>query len=544
MQSWLTLEIDGRSYRVENAEVTRRTLADYLCELGLGSEGAYSDLKPWFGGATVVMIDPDSKGRASYRTIDSSILLLAQTAGRKFITPEGILRVLSTEASEGDDLHPILRAISSAGPLDCGQTGRNNVLAAIFEGYYRRDLERTGQVLNQLDNCLSRSADYRAMGVAATRAFTAAQRKWEIADQKTPEITQEEAHAIRLIDAFDDPYSEILTERAKQPPSIAYVDPKKRRFYRPGTLIELLKLLSQYPNSDLISGGTDMGRQSLRGEIEWHSLISTESITELRAIIFEPDHWEIGSAAPITDIEERLGERVPALGKIIRRFGSRAVRNRATLGGYLATAHPAGELAPLLMALDAQIRLVSLSGERDVPASGFFDTPDADTVLRDGEVIKSVIIPRHNRKEVMAARRYAVRFCDVYKSAPLRTMAHGIVTGGFAVELDKEGIIRKAWLAYSGATTRPVRARRVEAVLAGHPWEEATIMGVLPALNQELALIDDDYASAVYRKQLIITLFQKFFYQHPQPDEAPIHLGAQEEYLKGTTTFLQESQPD
>ena len=104
----------------------------------------------------------------------------------------------------------------------------------------------------------------------------------------------------------------------------------------------------------------------------------------------------------------------------MRRFGSRAVRNRATLGGYLATAWETGQLTPLLMALNARVTLLSEDGERDAPISKFY-TEGGGTILTTDEVIRSIIIPRHT-ESTLSDRGITTRLCDTYTVAPRRTL--------------------------------------------------------------------------------------------------------------------------
>src|SRR5208283_939396 len=93
---------------------------------------------------------------------------------------------------------------------------------------------------------------------------------------------------------------------------------------------------------------------------------------ELREITCGDSHWRIGAAATLTQIEEKLAAEYPALADMLRVFGSRQIRNRATLGGNLATASPIGDSAPVLLALDASVVLAGAEGERALPIDQFF----------------------------------------------------------------------------------------------------------------------------------------------------------------------------
>src|SRR6185312_7410423 len=84
----------------------------------------------------------------------------------------------------------------------------------------------------------------------------------------------------------------------------------------------------------------------------------------------------IGAGLPLTHVAERLEhacpEAAPALAQLWPLFSSRLIRNRATLGGNLGTASPIGDSPPVLLALDAELRLISARGERRLPLQQFF----------------------------------------------------------------------------------------------------------------------------------------------------------------------------
>ena len=68
---------------------------------------------------------------------------------------------------------------------------------------------------------------------------------------------------------------------------------------------------------------------------------------------------EIGAALTLSEVEQRLGGRVPLLDALIPQFASPLIRNRATVGGNLGTASPIGDVTPALLALGARVVLAS-----------------------------------------------------------------------------------------------------------------------------------------------------------------------------------------
>ncbi|MCP5540557.1 MAG: FAD binding domain-containing protein [Akkermansiaceae bacterium] len=541
MQSWFTFELDGRTHRVEG-EAVNRTLAAYLDGQGVGFERRFREPDPRLGGACLVTLDLDGFGRNAYRTVDAGLILLPAAAGRRFWTSEGLWRRKEGGGGAAATEHPVIAAINRRPELECAWSTRANAIAALFEGYYRRDLNQIGQMPEQFDACLSRTIDYESLRQAGLEVFGESRRRWHEASLRARVQGMEEALQHGRVDVHGDDFSALMTAGDAPPAEFAYVDAAKRRYYRPHTLVDLVKLVAHYPEAKIAGAGGGLALRTRVNAGTWPEIIATEGVPELRSITPHDDHWEIGAAAPLTSLAEVTGRFNPALAKMLRRYGSRPLRNRATLGGYLAAREGDGELAPVLMALDARVLLVSMEGERDVPVAGFFEKPGAP-VLRRGEIVASIILPKFSG-EVLAKRGCRVRFCDAYKSAPRRENFPASVTAGFAVEIDAGGAVTRAWIAYSGLGPHPVRARQAEEALRGKVWSEESVISLLSGLSQEVRLPEEAPGAAGggdrdYRRQLVITMLQKFFYQHPNPDGPPIELGAIGEFVRPSRPFFQ-----
>ncbi|MCB1230031.1 MAG: FAD binding domain-containing protein [Verrucomicrobiae bacterium] len=539
MQSSFTFELDGESLRVDG-EPVHRNLADFLHSRGFGRESRFRNPDPWLGGAPLILLDMDGRGRPALRSVDAALIPLPAIAGRQLWSAEGIV----LRASRGE-IHPAFALLDSHPELECSWAGRARILTALFEGYYRSDLQVVGQLNDQLDGCLSRTAHYIALREVAEELFAEAQQQRHEAQLSAQSQGREVEFEQGRVDIFGDEFSALLAGEMPEPEDFSYVDPEKRRFYRPQTIIDLAKLLAQFPKAVIVGGSAGLLNPENRND--WDCLISTEGVGDLRALYDKGDRWDIGAAAPLTSINELIGKTYPAFGKALRRFATRPIRNRITLGGCLAAARHDDELAPVLIALDAQVRAISLEGEREIPVARFFEGK-GKTNLRPSEVIADILLPRFTG-EALKERGCRTRFCDTYKAAPRRELSSGSVSAGFAVELDDAGKIAHAWIAYGGLADRTYRARETETALVGKPWSEDTIFGSLSQLTREIQNAPGarDLATALpqgeidYRRQLIITLLQKFYYQHPKADGPPVELGVTSEMLQPNRRFFQPS---
>lgn len=523
MQSWFSFELDGEPCRVESDD-THLSLASFLSRLD-PCFASFAHHNAWHNSKLVVLGDIENDSHR-FRVADAGLLMMPMLAGRQVWTPEGI------RTAEPD--HPVNLALRD-GNFESGAERLDGLIALMFEGYYRPDLRRQGQTADQFDAIITRTANIPAIREAAAQVFASTEQLRHEAAQKAEKSGQESTVWTGKKDIFGDRFTRSLFQ-IKERPTLNYVDSSKRRFYRPGTLVELMKLKREYPEARLVAGGT--GLATLGKSVEFPNLISLEGVKELNEIIVTEDAWEIGASISLTQIAEKLGREIQPFNKALRRFASRAIRNRATLGGYLATAWSAGQLSPLLIALNSRVILLSDDGERDAPISQFY-REDGGSILMPGEIIRSIIIPRANAG-ILAARGITSRLCDTYTAAPRRTLSQPYATGAFALEL-RDSIVAKAWIAYSGIGKSPIRAREAEDALAGKPWNESSLFTVLPILNQTMAVDDSEEndATADYRKQLIVTFFQKFYYQHPTPDSVrPISLTATSEFAKLDQPFF------
>ena len=381
---------------------------------------------------------------------------------------------------------------------------------------------------------VTRTANVPAIRETAIQVFASTEQLRHEAARRAERSGDESTVWTGKKDIFGDRFTRQLFRLPEARP-LHYVDRDKRRFFRPDNLVELLRLKREYPDAVFVAGGTGL---ALHGSESpgMRDLISLEAVRELQSIHTTEEQWTVGAAVSLTQIAEHIGRECQPFNKTLRRFASRPVRNRATIGGYLATAWASGQLAPLLMALNARVKLLSEEGERDAPVSQFY-AGNGRTILQPGEIISAVLIPRAN-EHALSLRGITSRLCDVYSVAPRRTGCEPYATGAFALEFRDRQIV-KAWVAYSGISDAPVRSREAEDSLAGKPWSESTLIDTLAILNRT---VDIDHpggngASPAYLKQLVGTLFQKFFHQHPKADRI------QPESLTATGEFARLDEP-
>jgi len=471
MTAGFEFTLNGQTVRVTDVPATT-TLLEYLRTHGhTGSKRGCDEGD--CGACTVALLDRDAAGRPSYRAINSCIALLPMFAGREIVTVEG----LQGSAGGSKSLHPVQAAMVEQYGSQCGYCTPGFVVS-MFEAYYRKDCTEPWQISDQLCGNLCRCTGYRPIRDAAVAALA------------------------RRSAGAGDSFSRRLEEPVPSPSAVDY-SAGASRFLRPTSLPELFALRQKHPEARLVAGATEVGVDLNKKFKAFPLLISTEGVPELTRITSTPVAWHLGGAATLTAIEEAVAGEYPSLAKMLRVFASRQIRNRATLGGNLATASPIGDSAPVLLTLEAELVLASAGGERTVPLADFF-TGYRRTVLRPDEVIREIVLPRQAEGAAGLTRR-----ADFLKVSKRRELDISIVAGAFCIDCDGAGVVRRARLAYGGAAATPCRARRAEAALEGRTLADAAF-AVEDALCGEFQPIDDVRGGAAYRRGLIVSLWRKF----------------------------------
>ena len=163
----------------------------------------------------------------------------------------------------------------------------------------------------------------------------------------------------------------------------------------PTKLDEALTLLSDQPDSTLLSGGTDIMVEVNFNHRKPANVIALRKIDELKTWKIDETQKTVfvGAGVPYGEMEHGpLASALPALAAAARTVGSPQIRAAGTLGGNLGTCSPAGDSLPVLSALDAIVHLVSSRGERNVSIHDFMVGPKKNDRAND-ELIVGVTLP-------------------------------------------------------------------------------------------------------------------------------------------------------
>lgn len=277
-------------------------------------------------------------------------------------------------------------------------------------------------------------------------------------------------------------------------------------FFAPRSLDELLKLRAERPQAALMAGGTDLGLLASRSRKPPPEIIHLAHVPELAVITQDKESLTIGAAATYAAAMPVLIENFPALRTYLARLGSRQIRTMGTIGGNIGTASPIGDMPPVLLALEASLKLVSVRGVRDLPLEDFF-LDYRKTALAPDEVIQSISMPKLWEGESF--------HCD--KVSKRRDQDISTVAGAYRVRI-RNGKLEDVRIAFGGMSAIPKRASNTES-----EWLRLGFHSALWELAKDYQPIDDWRGSAAYRLNVAANLLRRVAWRLVDP-QTPIDL--------------------
>jgi len=231
-------------------------------------------------------------------------------------------------------------------------------------------------------------------------------------------------------------------------------------YYAPKTLYELADILEKLTlESKIISGGTDL-TIGLRRCPGIDALLFPGKVKGIRDISQIPDGIRIGAMATMSELAESelLTPPYAAIKHATAEVGSVQIRNSATIGGNIANASPAADLAPVLYLLDAQVDVMEPGGNISRVPIDKLITGAGETSLKFNEIIIGVIIPKVKDETAKSA------FCKLGYRKCVTVSRIGLA---MSTILDRESRIAHADVVVGAITPVPVHVEKAEQYLIG-----------------------------------------------------------------------------
>jgi CO/xanthine dehydrogenase FAD-binding subunit len=278
-----------------------------------------------------------------------------------------------------------------------------------------------------------------------------------------------------------------------------------RRFdmYVPENQIDLLQYIDKHQTDvHLIANGSDLINRIQRRQVHPKTLVDLTGLTELSYVKKEEGMFKIGAMTTISELfrSPLFDFRYEAFREVARKFGGPSIVNVATVGGNICSASSSEDLLPLLLVLDADVRLRSVQGDRVMRVEDFVKGKRVID-LRPSEILVESMF-----REIDPDSR-----CAFEKVGMRNSLITAFVNCAIYLKLTKKtnqvGDIRIAFNRVNGKI--PGRARRTEEKMRGQRLDEKNLSEATSTLRSELQLSSDFRASQEYRIEVACNLFKR-----------------------------------
>jgi aerobic carbon-monoxide dehydrogenase medium subunit len=272
-------------------------------------------------------------------------------------------------------------------------------------------------------------------------------------------------------------------------------------YLKPGSLQEALAMLSEHKDEcKIICGGQSLLIVMRQGLVVTDYLLDIKGLNDLDYITYdEKTGLRIGATTTHRSIEKSdlIKEKYPVLVAMEHKLASLQTRNWGTIGGNLAHADSAGDPAPVLISLDAQVKLGSSRGERVMPLGEFF-TELFETAMENDEMVLEVQVPPPPPRTGAAYEKFNLLEND-----------QGVVAVAVKVTVDKNGTCTDARIVLGNSGVKPIRAESGEKVLMGKKLADALLAEAGEAAAGDADPVSDIHASEEFRRHLVKVLTKR-----------------------------------
>jgi len=273
-------------------------------------------------------------------------------------------------------------------------------------------------------------------------------------------------------------------------------------YRRATSLKEALSLLEKYKEDyKIICGGQSLLILMRQGLVAPENLIDIKGVKELNTITYKPKTGlKLGAATTHREIEKSqvIKRHYPVLAEMEKNLASIQTRNWGTIGGNLAHGDPAGDPAPILIALNATVKISSLERERFLPLEDFF-IDIFETALEEGELLTEIQVPILPKKTAVAYEKF-----NIIKNY------QGIVSVAASVTVAEDGVkCADARIVLGAAAAIPLRAKQAEQMLIGKKIDTKALKSAGKKASEECDPVSDIHATEIYRRVLVKALTTK-----------------------------------
>ena len=275
-------------------------------------------------------------------------------------------------------------------------------------------------------------------------------------------------------------------------------------YARPASVADAIAVLQANARagrrSQLLAGGTDVLVQMRSNDREPRALVDVKHIAETNRVDVGAEEVFIGAAVPSAILNENaaLKALLPGLLEAAELIGSTQIQGRASIGGNLCNASPAGDTIPAIIAAGGICVIAGPAGRREVPCEAFV-TGVGENVLGDSEFLLG-----------LKFKTPASGSGDAYlRFIPRTEMDIAVAGAGVALTLDGGGVCGAARVAIGAVAPTALLVPAAADALIGSRVDDAALAAAGAACSAAASPIADKRGTVAYRRKVVGVLCRR-----------------------------------
>ncbi|MCK4984331.1 MAG: xanthine dehydrogenase family protein subunit M [Desulfobacterales bacterium] len=268
------------------------------------------------------------------------------------------------------------------------------------------------------------------------------------------------------------------------------------------TVKEACDLLSQYgEEAKILGGGQSLVNLMKQDFVSPSTIIDIKDISDLDYIRYdEKDGLRIGALTTHRSLETSavVKDKFFMLAEMERTLASVPVRNWGTVGGNLAHADPASDLAPTLMALGAEVTVTGSDAERVISLDDFF-IGYFETALQPDELLTEIHVPNSGQGGGIYSK-FALRATDL---AVVSVATHLIF------DPNNSDLCKDVRIVMGSVGPTPLRSKRGEDLLKGQAIDDTLIEEAARLSAEDAQPTTDINGSEEYKREIVHVLVRR-----------------------------------
>ena len=275
-------------------------------------------------------------------------------------------------------------------------------------------------------------------------------------------------------------------------------------YVSPQSVDEVVAVLSEHATkgerAQILAGGTDLLVQMRSVDNSPRTIVDIKKLAETNRLEIGSDEIYIGSAIPSAELFENadLKAILPGLLEASDLIGSTQIQGRATMGGNLCNASPAGDSIPAMIAVGAVCDIANASGGRQIPVEEFV-TGVGTNALADGEFLLGLKIPTPSQNSRDAYLRFI----------PRTEMDIAVAGCGVSLTVESDGTCSAARVGIGAVAPTALLVPQAAQALVGTQLDDAALNAAGEACTEASSPITDKRGTADYRRKVIAVLCRR-----------------------------------